>query len=451
MGAFNIMTMSSKANYDLIIFGASGYTGQYVIEYVYRAVELDLKNQLGDKKVKLKWAVAGRSMDKLAKVLMAAHLSNPGFDHGSIDMIFCDVNDEGSINDMAAQTKILLNCVGPYRFTGEKIVKACVAQGTHHVDISGEPQFLETMQLKYNDEAEKKGIYIVGSCGFDSIPSDLGQTVVHQTMNGPVNTIETYLKCTTPADESGAIINFATWQSAIYGFAMAHELKSIRRAMFPDRLPKLKPALPIRSALHWNPLVKSWCMHFPGSDRSVMNRTQRARYHRDNKRPAQIMCYAQFSSLISALLTIFIGIFFGLLAKYKPGRYLLEKYPRFFSMGTVSKQGPTKRMAENTNFEMKIFGRGWRGQDEGSLSDFGTETTEVIVTVKGKNVGYGSTCECLVQSALVILKESDKIPGSGGVLTPGYAFKDTSLVRRLNENGVTFDVTVNNINTIAKS
>ena len=83
-------------------------------------------------------------------------------------------------------------------------------------------------------------------------------------MNGPVNTIETYLKCTTPADESGAIINFATWQSAIYGFAMAHELKSIRRAMFPDRLPKLKPALPIRSALHWNPLVKSWCMHFPG-------------------------------------------------------------------------------------------------------------------------------------------------------------------------------------------
>merc|ERR1712038_1571945 len=166
---------------------------------------------------------------------------------------------------------------------------------------------------------------------------------------------------------------------------------------------------------------------------------------------AQIMCYAQFSSLISALLTIFIGIFFGLLAKYKPGRYLLEKYPKFFSMGMVSKQGPTKRMAENTNFEMKIFGRGWKGQDEGSLSDFGAETTEVIVTVKGKNVGYGSTCECLVQSALVILKESDKIPGSGGVLTPGYAFKDTSLVRRLNDNGVTFDVQVNNITAITKS
>jgi short subunit dehydrogenase-like uncharacterized protein len=445
------MTMGSKANYDLIIFGASGYTGQYVIEYVYRAVELDLKNQLGDKKVKLKWAVAGRSMDKLAKVLMAAHLSNPGFDHGSIDMIFCDASDESSINDMAAQTKILLNCVGPFRFSGEKVVKACVAQGTHHVDISGEPQFLETMQLKYNDEAEKKGIYIVGSCGFDSIPSDLGQTVVHQSMNGPVNTIETFLKCTTPPDESGAVINFATWQSAIYGFSMAHELKSVRRAMFPDRLPKLKPALEKRSALHWNPLVKSWCMDFPGSDRSVMNRTQRARYHRENKRPVQIMCFAQFSSLFSALMMMLIGMFFGFLAMYKAGRWLLEKYPAFFSMGMVSKQGPTRRMAENTNFEMTLYGRGWKGEDEGSLTDFGTETTEVTVTVKGRNIGYGATCEMLVQSAITILKESDKIPGSGGVLTPGFAFKDTSLIRRLNENGVTFDVTVNNINSIAKS
>ena len=79
-------------------------------------MEADLRNQLGDKKVKLKWAVAGRSMDKLSKVLMAASLNDPGFDHATIDMIFCDAGDEQSINDMAAQTKVLLNCVGPYRY-----------------------------------------------------------------------------------------------------------------------------------------------------------------------------------------------------------------------------------------------------------------------------------------------------------------------------------------------
>ena len=89
--------------------------------------------------------------------------------------------------------------------------------------------------------------------------------------------------------------------------------------------------------------------------------------------------------------------------------------------------------------------QGWKGEDEGSLTDFGQETTQVTVTVKGKNVGYGSTCEFLIQSALVILQENEKIPGNGGVLTPGYAFKDTSLVRRLNDNGVTFDVLVEDL------
>merc|ERR1712018_187523 len=169
-----MVSLGAKHNYDIVIFGASGYTGQNVIEYVYKAVEQDLKNQLGDKKIKLKWAVAGRSMDKLAKALMAVSLKNPEFDHSSIDMIFCDVSNEQSIVEMAAQAKVLLNCVGPYRFTGEKIAKACVSQSTNYVDISGEPQFLETMQLKYHEEAEKKGIYIIGSCGFDSIPSDVG-------------------------------------------------------------------------------------------------------------------------------------------------------------------------------------------------------------------------------------------------------------------------------------
>ena len=102
-------------------------------------------------------------------------------------------------------------------------------------------------------------------------------------------------------------------------------------------------------------------------------------------------------------------------------------------------------MAENTNFEMKLFGKGWQGKDEGSLTDLGPETHEVIVTVKGRNVGYGATCECLVQSALTILQEEDKIPGSGGVLTPGFAFKDTTIVERLHENGVTFNVQVNKL------
>ena len=166
----------------------------------------------------------------------------------------------------------------------------------------------------------------------------MGQVVVHRSMDGPVNTIETYLKADTPSDEPGAIINFATYQSAIYGYAMADELKPIRKALFPQRLPNLKPKLPKRQAVHYNPLVKSWCLPFPGSDRSVMMRTQRGRYHEENKRPVQIGSYVQFSSLFVTIMVILVGIVFGIMAKFALGRKLLEMFPGLFTLGAVSKQ-----------------------------------------------------------------------------------------------------------------
>ena len=137
------MVNGNGPTYDIVIFGASGYTGQYVIEYVVRNVEDDFKKQLasGEEPKKLKWAVAGRSQDKLAKVLMSASLNVPGFDHSTVEMIICDVKDESSLKKMVTQTKVLLNCVGPYRFSGEPVVKACAQYGTHYVDISGEPSF----------------------------------------------------------------------------------------------------------------------------------------------------------------------------------------------------------------------------------------------------------------------------------------------------------------------
>ena len=120
------MVSGSGPAFDIVIFGASGYTGQYVIEYVVRNVEDDFKKQQGSVQEprKLKWAVAGRSKDKLAKVLMSASLNVPGFDHSTIELIVCDVKDESSLKKMVTQTKVLLNCVGPYRFSGEPVVKS---------------------------------------------------------------------------------------------------------------------------------------------------------------------------------------------------------------------------------------------------------------------------------------------------------------------------------------
>jgi short subunit dehydrogenase-like uncharacterized protein len=201
----------------------------------------------------------------------------------------------------------------------------------------------------------------------------------------------------------------------------------------------MKPKLKARSALHFSDVVDSWCLPFPGSDRSVMMRTQRARFHEEKKRPMQIGCYLQVSSVFYAILTILAGAVFGVLAKFGFGRTLLEKYPSLFSFGMVSKEGPTREVAENTNFEMTLVGKGWKEEGKEPTFDHdGPPSRQVTVKVTGKNIGYGATSECLVQAAIVLLLEADKLPGKGGVLTPGYAFANTSLVERLNRNEVEF-------------
>ena len=112
-----------------------------------------------------------------------------------------------------------------------------------------------------------------------------------------------------------------------------------RKALFPERLPNLKPKITKRpNSYHKSSMVDSWCMPFPGSDRSVMMRTQRARYHTDNKRPVQISSHVQISSLFWVYVWTILGYIFGILANYKFGRTLLEAFPRFFSYGMISKQ-----------------------------------------------------------------------------------------------------------------
>jgi len=424
--------------YDLIIFGATGYTGKNVVQYVARSAQ-----EIGN----VKWAISGRDESKLRKVLSQVPLE---LENKDVGVIVCDVKDELSLLDMANQGKIVMNCVGPYRFSGDAVVKACLAKNTHHIDVSGEPQFLETMQLRYHKEAKEKGVYIIGSCGFDSVPSDVGLSLVHKEMSGPVNLIETYLEMGNTCEKRGAEVNFATWQSAIYGFAHASELKGIRKKLFPEKLPRYEPKQKDRGALHQTEEVgdskNTWCLKFPGSDRTVMLRSERYRYELEKKRPSQIQAYVQLSSLYMSLLTMLIGVIFGILASFKFGRYLLENFPGVFSLGYVTKAGPPKERAEGSFFKMTIKGLGWKDYDDNADSIIKDPyNREVTVVAQGKNIGYGATCEYMVQSALTILQEIESMPGNGGVFTPGYAFANTSIVNRLNNKGCTFDVSFKDI------
>ena len=150
-------TRKKDRQYDVVVWGATGFTGQLVVEYLARNYPSGLD-----------WAVAGRNSDKLASVLEE-------FAAGAApDMLTADSHDLESLNKLAASTKVVLTTVGPYALYGNELVQACVDNGTDYGDLAGEVQWMRRIIDQHQAAAEASGARIVHSCGFDSIPSDIG-------------------------------------------------------------------------------------------------------------------------------------------------------------------------------------------------------------------------------------------------------------------------------------
>ncbi|KAF3428123.1 hypothetical protein E2986_06243 [Frieseomelitta varia] len=416
----------TEARLDFIIFGATGYTGKYAVKI---AAQLAKEKQIT-------FGVSGRRKQALEAVVKE-FVS----DIEDVPILIADLKDEESLKKMTAQANVLINCCGPYRFYGEPVIKACIATHTHQVDVSGEPQYIESIQLKYNKAAEDAGIYIISACGFDSIPCDLGTIFAQQKFNGEVNSIETYLNMWVTTKVSGALIHYGTYESAVYGMAHSHELRELRSKLYPERLPPLWPKLKPRGAIHKSSVSEGWSMVFPGADRSVILRTQRFLYDKCKQRPAQVQTYFTLKSFFSVLTTIIFGLMFGILSKYEFGRNLLLKYPTFFSGGYVSHEGPKPETLDNVHFSMTFKAEGWTEKLAEPTDKHKDLPNKVMITkVSGIDPAYKATCTMLLLSGVTILKESDKIPVTGGVLTPGAAFSKTSLIEELIKKDIKFEV-----------
>ncbi|KAJ7337116.1 hypothetical protein OS493_009968 [Desmophyllum pertusum] len=396
---------SADKQFSIVVFGASGFTGKYV--------------------------------DKLEKVLQET-ANELGYDVKDVGVIIADVSDGSSLNSMCSSAKMILNCVGPYRFYGEAVVKAAVDNGCHHLDISGEPEFLEKMQFQYHDQAVREGVQIVGTCGFDSIPADMGVVFAQESFPGELCHLESFL--TIHSGPKGSSGHFGTYQSIIHGVASAREgnLKKLRAKLFPKPMPKFGPKLARRGAISYSRELQKWCIPFMGADPSVVRRSQRHSVEIRDKKPVQFGAYVSMPSLIAILLLYFFGIFFFLLCQFKKGRDLLEKYPKFFSFGLFSHEGPTKEQMDESSFSFAFHGAGYSQKAVQSGTLPAKPDGQIEIKVTGPEMGYVATPICIVQAALVILEET--MPNSGGVLTPAAAFAGTSLIDRLNENGVKFSV-----------
>ena len=155
----------SSSKFDIVVYGATGFTGRLVAEYLAAQYRGDAS---------LKWAMAGRSKDKLAAVRDA--IGAPS----DTPLIVADAADPASLKAMVDQTKSVITTVGPYQFYGNELLAACVASGTDYFDLCGEPLWMRQMIDKHEAGAKASGARIMFSCGFDSVPFELGAFFVQE-------------------------------------------------------------------------------------------------------------------------------------------------------------------------------------------------------------------------------------------------------------------------------
>lgn len=423
--------MTDNRDFDIVIFGATGYTGMYVIEELAKSTI----------NANIKWAVAGRNIDKLRSSLQQVQEYLTDIDILQTPLIKADIYDQKSIVDMCKKAKVILNCVGPYKLYGEPVVLACIEVGTHHVDLSGEFEYLELSQARHFKTAREKGVYIVQACGFDSIPGDYGISLMKKNFPGDLNSVEYYVEALQ--GPLGRKTNIGTYLSAVGSmtdfFNISDYDKAVKQEVFKKDLPENKYKLSWRlPPLFFSDVIKGWCLWFLGPDERVIKRSQMFRYTFLNERPIESHGYAKVS-LLGAFYIMLFGLINGFFSFFSCGRALLAKYPGFFTCGQFSKDGPTREQVEGCSTQITFIGEGWKYKlSEPTDQHVAAPDTKMKLTLTGPEAAYPLTAMCMVHAGLVVLQERDKMPLEGGVLTPGIAFEHTTLSERLEKRGMKF-------------
>jgi len=408
----------SENRLDYVIFGATGFTG----EFVAKDIATNHPNAT--------FAIAGRTQAKLDKV-------NSSLPRKANKTIVADVSNQESLVKMAAQAKVLINCVGPYRFYGLPIVEAAVEAGTNYCDISGEPWFIEKAEYEFNETAEEKGIYVVSACGFDSVPSDMGVEFTRNEFlkkfpDDKLNSVEAYMRCNSGS--AGYSGHATTLECAVHGFSSIGDLIKLRKqakAKNPEFAKPLGEKLKPKKPMHPQPGNSSRAsLPFPGSDRSIVKRSQQRIAQNTESNAIDFFIYFTIAnSFLNKIRSAIFGGLFNTFVKFKFGRKLIIKYPSFFTGGGFSHEGPNEAQRKQASFQFEFYGKG--------VDKKNTIHTKVYCK---HDPGYEATAAMLTSCASVILEESDKIPGKGGVMTTAYAFRETSIFEKLEKRDLEFTV-----------
>ena len=383
----------SDRPYDLVLFGATGFAGRLTAEYLARAVPPTAS-----------WALAGRNRAKLELVR-----DRLGMLWSGLPLLCADAAEPGSLRELARSTRVLASTVGPYVRHGEPLVAACAAEGTDYVDLAGESEFVDRCYVRYHRRAVETGARLVHSCGFDSLPNDLGAYfTVRQLPEGVPLRVRGFVR-------ASGTISGGTYQSAIIGLSRirpAHAARRERRSQEPRPVGRRARAVPGR--LHHDSDAQAWAVPLPTIDAQVVARSARAleRYGPDFSY-THYAAVQRLPSVIGGVSTV-AGIV--ALAQLPPTRRWLEhRIP--------SGKGPSPQQRAHSWFTVRLVGEG------------GGE--RVITEVAGGDPGYGETAKMLAESALCLV--AGGLPRTSGQVTPAAAMGD-ALIERLVKAGITFSV-----------
>ncbi|MEO9469549.1 saccharopine dehydrogenase NADP-binding domain-containing protein [Parasphingorhabdus sp.] len=390
--------MSDAREFDVIIYGSTGYTGRLVAEYMVQEYGVG-----GDAP---KWAMAGRSQEKLEEVrdLIGAPAETP--------LVVADSDDAGSLDMMTSRTKVLLTTVGPYQLYGNEVVASCVKNGTHYVDLCGEPGWMREMIDKHQDAAEKSGAQICFSCGFDSIPFDLGVLMLQKDMqkrfDKPASRVKGRVRAMEGTFSGGTAASLTETMKAI---AKNPSLVKILASSFGLTPGFEGPDQPNMVIPKHDKTIDSWVAPF------VMAPINTKNVHRTNF--LADFPYGEEFKYDEMVVTSAGDI-------GKQAAEMLAKANPFGDNPPKPGEGPTKEQRDNGFYDVLFLGETVDG-DTASLC------------VKGdKDPGYGSTSKMIAESALCLAQ--DKIKHGGGVWTPG-ALMGKKLVKRLEAKaGLSFTV-----------
>lgn len=389
------INMNKIKEYDFVVYGATGFTGKLVVEYLVHKYSNNSQ---------IKWALAGRNLEKLESVAASKNVPE------GTGLLEVDSNHIASIEEMISKTKCVLTTVGPYQLYGNDIVSACAKSGIDYVDLCGEPGWMHEKINELTETARETGSRIVFSCGFDSIPFDLGvlflQNEVTRRYGKPSVNVRGRVREMNGEFSGGTAASLGATMAAL---KEKPELFTVLANPFSLSNGFAGPDQPADNKPIFDDKLDTWVAPFfmaPINTKNVhrSNALMNHMYGKD-------FCYNEMWVMgpgdDGKAAADFISSSNPLSNAPKPG------------------EGPSRESRENGNYDILFCG------------DINDESVHVSV-VGDMDPGYGSTSKMIAESAICLVKECEDL--NGGIYTPAPSM-GTKLIKRLQDNaGLTFKI-----------